>query len=104
MFRPYTNAAGQAAHRKSKADTAQQEQWLANANNGGPLPIHEPHQKTAIFDVRDNDPSAAVLTLAQKQLAAANRTRSLLTFEGTPQTGLTSSSQSRRFFCSRLSH
>ncbi|KAJ7834886.1 hypothetical protein B0H14DRAFT_3461738 [Mycena olivaceomarginata] len=81
MFRPYTNTAGQATHRKSKADTAQQEQWLANTNNGGPLPIHEPHQKTAIFDVRDNNPLAAVLRLAQKQLAAANRTRSLLTFE-----------------------
>ncbi|KAJ7847577.1 hypothetical protein B0H14DRAFT_2583471 [Mycena olivaceomarginata] len=81
MFHPYTNTAGQAAHRKCQADTAQQEEWLHNANNGGPLPIHEPHQKNAIFDVRDNDPLAAVLRVAQKQLAAANWTRSLLTFE-----------------------
>ncbi|KAJ7773779.1 hypothetical protein B0H14DRAFT_2632101 [Mycena olivaceomarginata] len=81
MFPRYTNAAGQAAHRKFQADTARQDEWLRNANNDGPLPIHEPYQQQPIFDIRNTDPSAADLRVAQEQLAVANWSRSLLTFE-----------------------
>jgi hypothetical protein len=80
MSCPYISAAATRAQAQTQADSAQQAEWLENAIVDGPLPIHEPRQRTRIADIRDDDPSAEVLRAAQERLAIANRTGDLLSF------------------------